>query len=34
VVSIDCEMVGVGPGGKASSLARVCVINNLVSVVA
>lgn len=29
VVSIDCEMVGVGPGGKASSLARVCVINNL-----
>jgi hypothetical protein len=34
VVSIDCEMVGVGPGGKASSLARVCVINNLVSVMA
>lgn len=31
MVSIDCEMVGVGPGGKSSSLARATVINNLVS---
>lgn len=30
VVAIDCEMVGVGPSGKASSLARATVINNLV----
>mmetsp|Transcript_35362 Transcript_35362/g.89142 ORF Transcript_35362/g.89142 Transcript_35362/m.89142 type:complete len:311 (+) Transcript_35362:507-1439(+) len=29
VVAIDCEMVGVGPSGKASSLARATVINNL-----
>mmetsp|Transcript_6626 Transcript_6626/g.18478 ORF Transcript_6626/g.18478 Transcript_6626/m.18478 type:complete len:256 (-) Transcript_6626:128-895(-) len=28
-VAIDCEMVGVGPEGKYSSLARVCIVNNL-----
>lgn len=27
MVAIDCEMVGVGPGGKESALARVCVVN-------
>jgi len=32
-VAIDCEMVGVGPEGKYSSLARVCIVNNLVSAV-
>lgn len=28
VVALDCEMVGVGPGGKTSALARVCVVND------
>lgn len=28
VVALDCEMVGVGPGGERSSLARACVVNN------
>lgn len=28
VVAVDCEMVGVGPEGKRSSLARVCIVNN------
>lgn len=28
VLAVDCEMVGVGPDGKRSSLARVCIINN------
>jgi RNA exonuclease 4 len=26
-VAVDCEMVGVGPDGKESSLARVSVVN-------
>ncbi|KCV72892.1 hypothetical protein H696_00463 [Fonticula alba] len=26
-VGLDCEMVGVGPGGRASALARVVVVN-------
>lgn len=26
-VAIDCEMVGVGYGGKASALARVSIVN-------
>lgn len=26
-VAMDCEMVGVGPGGSESSLARVSVVN-------
>ena len=29
VVALDCEMVGVGPGGLRSMLARVCLVNNL-----
>lgn len=28
VVAIDCEMVGVGPDGTRSALARICVVNN------
>ncbi|KAG1673238.1 hypothetical protein FOA52_013118 [Chlamydomonas sp. UWO 241] len=28
VISMDCEMVGVGPDGKRSALARVCIVNN------
>jgi RNA exonuclease 4 len=28
VLAIDCEMVGVGPNGDRSALARVCVVNN------
>lgn len=28
ILAIDCEMVGVGPGGARSSLARVCVVND------
>lgn len=28
VVALDCEMVGVGPGGLQSILARVCIINS------
>lgn len=27
VVAIDCEMVGIGPGGKENALARVSVVN-------
>jgi len=27
VLAIDCEMVGVGPDGKRSALARVCLVN-------
>jgi RNA exonuclease 4 len=27
VLAIDCEMVGVGPEGKRSALARVCLVN-------
>eukprot|EP00924_Labyrinthula_sp_SR-Ha-C_P004584 snap_masked-scaffold_1-processed-gene-5.18-mRNA-1 protein AED:0.27 eAED:0.27 QI:0/-1/0/1/-1/1/1/0/281 len=27
IVAFDCEMVGVGPDGKDSRLARVCIIN-------
>jgi len=26
-VSLDCEMVGVGPGGYKSAVARVCIVN-------
>lgn len=29
VLAIDCEMVGVGPNGDRSALARVCVVNNV-----
>ena len=25
---MDCEMVGVGPDGTRSALARVCIVNN------
>lgn len=28
VVALDCEMVGVGPDGERSALARVCVVNS------
>ncbi|KAK9829039.1 hypothetical protein WJX72_003585 [[Myrmecia] bisecta] len=28
VLAIDCEMVGVGPDGKRSALARVCIVNS------
>jgi RNA exonuclease 4 len=28
VVAMDCEMVGVGPGGTRSALARVCIVND------
>lgn len=28
VVAIDCEMVGVGPGGEDSILARVSLVNH------
>jgi RNA exonuclease 4 len=28
VLAIDCEMVGVGPDGKRSALARVCLVND------
>lgn len=28
VVALDCEMVGVGPGGQRSALARVCIVNS------
>ncbi|KAI7844376.1 hypothetical protein COHA_002174 [Chlorella ohadii] len=28
VLAIDCEMVGVGPGGEQSALARVCIVNS------
>ncbi|KAL0035336.1 hypothetical protein WJX77_001594 [Trebouxia sp. C0004] len=28
VVAIDCEMVGVGPDGTRSALARICMVNN------
>lgn len=28
VVAIDCEMVGVGPNGTRSALARICMVNN------
>ena len=27
VLAMDCEMVGVGPGGARSALARVCLVN-------
>ena len=27
VVGIDCEMVGVGPGGRSSVLARVSIVD-------
>jgi RNA exonuclease 4 len=27
ILAMDCEMVGVGPGGARSALARVCIIN-------
>ena len=27
VLSLDCEMVGVGPDGTRSALARVCIVN-------
>ncbi|KAL6778835.1 hypothetical protein ACKKBF_B04425 [Auxenochlorella protothecoides x Auxenochlorella symbiontica] len=27
VLALDCEMVGVGPDGERSSLARVCIVN-------
>lgn len=32
VLAMDCEMVGVGPDGDRSVLARVCIINNYGSV--
>eukprot|EP00955_Chlamydomonas_euryale_P008765 93476-Chlamydomonas_euryale.AAC.1 len=28
VVAMDCEMVGVGPDGVRSALARVCLVND------
>ena len=28
VIAMDCEMVGVGPDGTRSALARVCIVNN------
>ena len=28
VLAMDCEMVGVGPEGTRSALARVCIVNN------
>ena len=28
VLAMDCEMVGVGPDGTRSALARVCIVNN------
>lgn len=28
VLALDCEMVGVGPNGTESALARVCIVNN------
>jgi RNA exonuclease 4 len=28
VLAMDCEMVGVGPGGARSALARVCIVND------
>lgn len=28
VIALDCEMVGVGPDGIRSALARVCMVNN------
>ena len=28
VLAMDCEMVGVGPEGARSALARVCIVNN------
>jgi RNA exonuclease 4 len=28
VVGLDCEMVGVGPGGHRSALARVSIVNS------
>lgn len=33
VLAVDCEMVGVGPGGIRSSLARVCIVNESGAVV-
>lgn len=33
VLAVDCEMVGVGPGGVRSSLARVCLVNERGAVV-
>ncbi|GAB4817053.1 hypothetical protein N2152v2_004099 [Parachlorella kessleri] len=33
VLAIDCEMVGVGPDGTRSALARVCVVNSVGNVV-
>ena len=27
MLSLDCEMVGVGPDGTRSALARVCIVN-------
>jgi RNA exonuclease 4 len=33
VLAVDCEMVGVGPGGVRSSLARVCLVNESGAVV-
>ena len=27
-IALDCEMVGVGPGGWTSALARVCIVNH------
>ena len=33
ILAIDCEMVGVGPGGLRSSLARVCLVNESGAVV-
>lgn len=28
ILAMDCEMVGVGPGGVRSALARVCIVND------
>jgi RNA exonuclease 4 len=33
ILAVDCEMVGVGPGGIRSSLARVCLVNEAGAVV-
>jgi RNA exonuclease 4 len=33
ILAMDCEMVGVGPGGTRSALARVCLVNEVGGVV-
>jgi hypothetical protein len=33
VLALDCEMVGIGPKGRTSSLARICVVNSFGNVI-